>query len=98
MAKAMEEIHCIKTELKEDIRAVTIDVTKLVEDVGIIKNEITKICSLREDMEEIKKSAAVSNRDQEVDQLKDIDLEKGKEDASREMTQQEIRRHNHHRF
>ena len=100
MAKAMEEIHCVKTELKEDIRAVTTDVTKLVEDVGIIKNEITKICSLREDMEEIKKSAAVSNRDQEVDQLKDkisqmsIDLEKGKEDASREMTQLEIRRHN----
>ena len=100
MAKATEEIHCVKTELNEDIRAVTTDVTKLVEDVGIIKNEITKICSLREDMEEIKKSAAVSNRDQEVDQLKDkisqmsIDLEKGKEDASREMKQREIRRHN----
>ena len=66
MVKATEEIHCVKTELKEDIRAVTTYITKLVEDVGIIKNEITKICSLREDMGDIKKSAAVSNRDQSI--------------------------------
>ena len=42
---------------------------KSVEDVGIMKHAITKSSSLREDMEEIKKSAAASNRD-EVDQLK----------------------------
>ena len=58
-----------------------------------------KISNLRGDMKEIKTSTATSSRD-EVDQLEDelspmsIDLEKGKEETSREMTPHEIRRYN----
>ena len=40
MAKAMDEIHRVKNELKEDIRAVSKSVTQIVEDIDTLKRDM----------------------------------------------------------
>ena len=40
MAKAMDEIHRVKNELKEDIRAVSTSVTQIVEDIDTLKRDM----------------------------------------------------------
>ena len=40
MAKAMDEIHRVKNELKEDIRAVSTSVTQIVEDIDTLKTDM----------------------------------------------------------
>ena len=41
MAKAMDVIHRVKNELKEDIRAVSTSVTQIVEDIDTLKRDMT---------------------------------------------------------
>ena len=41
MAKTMDEIHRVKNELKEDIRAVSTSATQIVEDIDTLKRDMT---------------------------------------------------------
>ena len=40
MTIAMDEIHCVKNELKKDIRAVSTSVTQIVEDIDTLKRDM----------------------------------------------------------
>ena len=40
MTNAMDKIHCVKNELKKDIRAVSTSVTQLVEDIDTLKRDM----------------------------------------------------------
>ena len=89
MAIALAEIKSVKQELKDDIGTVDTRVSKLLDEVNVLKNEIVNI---REEQGTGSKN--------EVEKLKeqitkmDADRVKDKEEATREMTQREIRRVN----
>ena len=89
MAIALAEIESVKQELKDDIGTVDTRVSKLLDEVNVLKNEIVNI---REEQGTGSKN--------EVEKLKeqitkmDADRVKDKEEATREMTQRELRRVN----
>ena len=89
MAIALAEIKSVKQELKDDIGTVDTRVSKLLDEVNVLKNEIVNI---REEQGTGSKN--------EVEKLKEqitkmyADRVKDKEEATREMTQREIRRVN----
>ena len=89
MAIALAEIKSVKQELKDNIGTVDTRVSKLSNEVNVLKNEIVNI---REEQGTGSKN--------EVEKLKEqitkmhADRVKDKEEATREMTQREIRRVN----
>ena len=89
VAIALAEIKSVKQELTDNIGTVDTRVSKLSDEVNVLKNEIVNI---REEQGTGSKN--------EVEKLKeqitkmDADRVKDKEEATREMTQREIRRVN----
>ena len=89
MAIALAEIKTVKQELKDNIGTVDTRVSKLSDEVNVLKNEIVNI---REEQGTGSKNELEKLKEQ-ISKM-DADRVKDKEEATREMTQREIRRMN----
>ena len=104
MTKAMEEIKKVKSELKGDVTSVNTRVNKLTEDVTDLKrlkDDISTIKDLREDLTSLKETLVEPNSNSSnVQELRkqlsmmESELERNKEETSREITQRDIRKTN----
>ena len=100
MTKAMEEIKKVKSELKGDIKSVNTRVNKLTEDVTDLKrlkDDISTIKDLREDLASLKETLGEPNSyssDVQKQLSMKSELERNKEETSREITQRDTRKTN----
>ena len=104
MTKAMEEIKKVKSELKGYIKSVNTRVNKLTKDVTDlkrIKDDISTIKDLRDDLASLKETLEEPNSNSsDVQELRkqlsmmESELERNKEETSREITQRDIRKTN----
>ena len=95
MARGMEKIDSVKSELNKDIEATNTRVRKMSEDVTIIKDEMAKIDDIREDIDNLKKDASdtesVNNLKTQIEEM-GLQIEKNKEELSREIADRERRK------
>ena len=106
MMKAFEEISKVKSELKGDIKSVNTKVSKLAEevtDLKRLKDDIAEVKDMRDELTSLKNSLdsgkSCSNTSEVQDLKKQLlkmkaDLERNKEDTTKEITQRNIRRNN----
>ena len=105
MMKAFEEISKVKSELKGVIKSVNTKVSKLTEevtDLKRLKDNITEVKDMEDELTSLKNSLdsggkSCSNTSVVEDLKKQLlkmkaDLERNKEDTSKEITQRTIRR------